>query len=126
MRFAAAPALLAVLVTALLPGGFLPRIAGPCGQELCNCSIESVAENARHAKCPFSQPAESGLKLIECAVTSAEEPGAAMQFVFSGILAAEKTLVNPAHPESPQDAPTSRQFHLSLHARELSVPPPRA
>lgn len=133
-------ALTGALAAGLLPGGFLPKIAGPCGRELCDCPIQSRADFARsndsHAAqstrgcgghCAAAHVASArGLTFVSTNISNADAPGVALQLVYSGMLAPSHIQIQGGRAAHRGLRPCSRNFALLSVSREIHTPPPRA
>lgn len=121
-------ALLASLIMSLLPNGLLPKIAGPCGRELCNCDVTLYAVHAqtpchdcRHQKCERHSP----LRLVSGPAFVSEEPGIAFQLVFSATMLPQIMPVTMTGADEASARCQHRTFTLSSIALDIPTPPPR-
>ena len=120
-------ALIAALACSVLPGGFLPKVAGRCGRELCNCAPEPLEPHCALCKVnTHPLPPAVHILTFETSIEAAETPGIALQVVFSGVLAPQEVAIPTASSESELLSPHSALFAISDIAGEILTPPPRA
>ena len=117
----------ASLTLAILPCGQMPKVAGPCGQALCNCPIElSLGREAQNhcAACPKTPG--SVVTLISNSCSGANGPGLAFQLAIG----AAETTVKTGIPEIATGEMLRPDFDYSIDISEISsdipTPPPRA
>lgn len=116
-RLAGCVALIAALAASVLPGGFLPKIAGPCGRELCTCEFATNA--TPHVKAP-------ALRLVQSGIQNADAPGSALQLIFAGLLSPSRTIVSVPVARIDLDGIPAVVFSISNHPSDIPTPPPRA
>ena len=120
-------ALMAALACSVMPGGWIPKVAGKCGQALCNCAPEPLPSPTACTSCnvKHAHPA-GGLTLVTTAISGAEAPGLAFQVVFSGLVAPDHMLILEGTSSEESLSPESRGFTLSSVSSEIATPPPKA
>jgi len=118
-------ALAAALFCAVLPGGFLPKVAGRCGRQLCNCPIEPL-DTCQKCSLAAHTCAPVHLLTFETSISGAEAPGMALQIVFTGLLAPQRLQLALVSTE--RDLPNAARalFALSEVSPDIATPPPRA
>lgn len=127
LALAYALALCASLTLAILPCGQMPKVAGPCGQALCNCPIElSLGREAQnHCATCYKTPG-SVVTLISNSCSGAYGPGLAFQLAIG----AAETTVKAGLPEIATGEMLRSEFNYSIDISEISsdipTPPPRA
>ena len=114
------------LVSALLPLGQMPKVAGPCGRELCECVVRVQTDTCSGREdCPYRAP-EARL-VFDGPSFSASVPGTILITVLSDFSAPEIIHVpQPTSQKIVQETPHSRLFALTPVIHEISTPPPRA
>lgn len=117
-------ALVAALAAALLPDGYVPKVAGPCGKVLCNCPFSP--DDSETELTQTTPEITSSLRWVECSISGTEAPGTAYQLVLAGVETPIGYASNFESIEQPRIAPMNAAFSLlNVHA-ELFTPPPRA
>ena len=118
---------MAALACSVMPGGWIPKVAGKCGQALCNCAPEPLPLPSACKSCHVkSAHSLGGLTLVTTAISGAEVPGLAFQVVFSGLVAPDKMVILNAMSSEELASPESRGFTLSSVSSEIATPPPKA
>jgi len=114
------------LVSALLPLGQMPKVAGPCGRELCECVVRVQTKTCSgRDDCPFRAP-EARL-VFDGPSFSASVPGTILITVLSDFRAPEVIQVpQPSSQKIVQESPRSQLFSLTSVTHEIATPPPRA
>ena len=113
------------MAVSALPGGFLPKLAGPCGRALCNCAADICADaNLEHCS-KNSHTTECSVVLSACSINNAEAPGSAVQLIFSGLLAPQRNIATPEAFDLVREQPFAPAFALSNSFGEIQTPPPR-
>ena len=121
-------ALLAALAVSAFPGGLMPKVAGRCGRQLCNCEAEAYAEACKGCK-PNSAPrapAQLTLTLVNASISDSIGHGMAFHEVFSGVVAPNKFALPSASNAAEIGGPIGTAFALNCAASDLVVPPPRS
>ncbi|MBI3830728.1 MAG: hypothetical protein HY291_14500 [Planctomycetes bacterium] len=110
----------AVGLAALMPAGMIPKLAGPCGQALCECATSPAAA------CCLSRPEaaprfvlEPGARQIERVTTNV-----AFQMVLGAADCAE-TLAPPVLTSAPVTPPPADFAAPPSIALDILTPPPR-
>lgn len=120
-------AFLASLALAILPSGQIPKVAGPCGQALCNCPIELTVERNFDKHCvSCSKGPVSVVTLVSLAVSGADAPGLAFQLAVGAVEAPSKVNVPIAHANRIERATFCYEFAVSETSTDIPTPPPRA
>ena len=126
-------ALLASLTMSILPNGLMPKVAGPCGRELCDCRIFI---DMRHplfscGECKANtltgnKPLRA-LRLVDTEISSSHAQGLAYQFVFSGLLMPKTTkIIRFVSVACDTVKWINRPFALTCAHSEILTPPPRS
>ena len=126
-RAAGCVALMAALACSVMPGGWIPKVAGKCGQALCNCAPEPLPSPPACKSChvKHAHPA-GGLTLVTTAISGAEAPGLAFQVVFSGLVAPDHIVTLGVAALEELASPESHCFTLNSISPDIATPPPKA
>ncbi len=120
-------AFIGCLVSALLPLGQMPKKAGPCGRELCECVVQQPLKTAcsERADCPFRAPEPEWV--FDGPTFSASVPATILITVLSDFKTPELVRAPVLSVQDAAcDAPRSALFYLATITDEISTPPPRA
>ena len=121
-------ALFAALTVSVLPSGLMPKIAGKCGRQLCNCEPDAFVQTCKGCK-PNSAPrtlANFNVTLVNAAISDSDARGTAFQEVFSGVVAPNKLALPSAANNAEISVPSNTAFALANAAAERATPPPRS
>jgi hypothetical protein len=120
-------ALVGCLVSALLPMGQMPKLAGPCGRELCECVVQQPQNKKCDGRedCPFRAPEVEWV--FEGPTFSASVPPTILitvvtEFKMPALIAAPEV----AAQKDALEAPQSPLFALASVTDDIATPPPRA
>jgi hypothetical protein len=120
-------AFIGCLVSALLPLGQMPKKAGPCGRELCECVVQQPQKTkcSERPDCPFRAPEAEWV--FDGPTFSASIPATILITVLSEFKTPDavqvpQIVVQNVALENPQ----ARLFALTFVTDEISTPPPRA
>lgn len=120
-------AFIGCLVSALLPLGQMPKKAGPCGRELCECIIQQPqkAKCDGRENCPFRAPEPEWV--FDGPTFSASVPATVLITVLSDFKTPDAVQVPQIDSQNVAlENPQARQFALTLVIDEIATPPPRA
>jgi len=119
-------ALCSSLALAIMPAGQIPKVAGPCGQALCNCPIElSFVRNFDGHCVSCSKMPSAVLTLVSSAMTGADAPGLAFQLAVGAVEAPLKASVLMTHESALEHATFCYEFTLPEINSDIPTPPPR-
>ncbi len=120
-------ALLALLGLALLPNGQLPKMAGPCGRELCNCPPETAPSQEEDSCCACkSHHPVPRLTLGTISLSAALPPGLAFQTLIDCALLPTQSTLQVAPAPLSAHIRLGKAFALHEFISEIHTPPPRA
>lgn len=120
-------ALLAALISSVLPAGLMPKVAGRCGRVLCSCAPDTDVQPAQCKTCRIQHHSSHNLlSLVETEISGAETPGIAFFEVFSGALAPYEPAIPPATDRSEWVSPDCAAFAVLSVSFDIPTPPPKA
>ena len=121
-------ALLAALACAVMPGGLIPKVAGRCGQALCNCEPEPVVDACNSCHTPASKTAHTTchLMLVTTSISDADTLGTAFHVVFSGLLAPHDMALARTSEEPVSVRPVQFANELMSISTDIPTPQPKA
>jgi len=112
------------LVCAMLPGGYLPRFTGPCGQNLCLCQLQVFSGNASIAPESLPVAPESRWIIVE---QISENEGQLSVVAGSQLLVevTERITLISASTLLHDTAPSGALLEASSVVLDYPTPPPR-
>jgi hypothetical protein len=120
-------ALAAVLVAALLPGGMLLKMAGPCGQALCYCPTEKSSPKKCHLFMDTEERSPSAPVLtLGSTVVKNAIPVVAHHLVFNGMIETPEQVMRMSEINISSDNPCADPFAIVQHIIDVRCTPPRA
>ena len=118
-------ALVGCLVSGILPLGQLPKIAGPCGRELCECAPVPQQSPCDRSDCPWRAP-EAQI-VFDGPVFHPAIPSTILLTVIFDLHVPQ--MIKPAAQnalEQDLEYLQSKSFALTVPSHDIPTPPPRA